>query len=482
MKPGLETKIGFFMRRFGFSETPEPKSVTLDDLFRSMEFLSAEPSSFAYDVDTSKRDFDKMYGALVDFVNSRATELRSILVPVFCHTIMHYVKSDDPPALTAFFEKYIDTLPDSFVTKARNFFENIDSFHAMARLFATQKFIVKSSRKSVERLNAFLNERGNSELRLLITKTVVLEPEDVFVPLVYVTHNLQSRSQLSLLHARICGFDNICCGNEPNRLYGTVSERTVGVIDTSVNKAQNLYSHVSTVTTMSASSTGQVLFSGDFDGRAVLWSDKSMRTFTVCGNGALWCSAFAPRGGVVAVGSHDTSIVMLDATIASPFRNFIGHREAVTGVAFHPNCSIIGSVSMEPCVRLWDVRDAASVRLFHSRRPNAKCPCFSPNGEMFAFVDDGINVCHIVTGNVIKKMKLDHAEDFRLCGFSQDCEKLFLTNRNGQVCEMELEKGQLEVIVDFRTKIVHGHLTPFRDEMFVATERTFAPNLPCVCL
>ena len=482
MKASLDSRVEVFMRKYGFRSGLEPQGITSDELYRSMEYLFATPSPFAYEVRQSGRGFDRMYEDLLEFVNSKTPELTDILFPVFCHAIMSSVKHDDAAARDAFFEKFVTTLPPKYQDEAVSFFRDAEEFHKLAPLFATQKFVVKCTKQAAARLNGFLNENGNSELRRFVTENVMLEPCDPYVPLNYVQYKLEARAKLSVVRARVCGLAHICCGNHPGNLYGSLSDRAVGVIDVHAGTTRELYRHLSDITTVSASSQGNVLFSGDYDGKGVLWSESAMQRFTVCGNGALWCSAFAPRGGVVAVGSQDASILMLEAATTKPFRMFTGHAKAVTGVAFHPNCSIIGSVSTEACVRLWDVREAVAVRLFHSDLDVSKLPCFSPNGQMFAFVDNSLRIGDIGTGTIVKQVKLDRPSGVVYCGFSQDGKRVFLAFRDGTLTQLDLEKDQFDLIAEFGTPIVYGHMVPYTDEIFVATEHVFIPNLPCYCL
>ena len=59
---------------------------------------------------------------------------------------------------------------------------------------------------------------------------------------------------------------------------------------------------------------------------------------------------------------------------------------------------------------------------------------------------------------------------------------MFLAFRDGTLTQLDLEKDHFDLIAEFGTPILYGHMTPYTDEMFVATEHAFIPNLPCYCL
>ena len=164
------------------------------------------------------------------------------------------------------------------------------------------------------------------------------------------------------------------------------------VYDTNKGTSRNVFKHTSLVTSLATSSTSSLLLTTGFDGVCNFTTDNTNVSFTPTYD-TIWCSAFAPIGGVCCIGNNDSVIRVIDASKQRIFRAFVGHQAAITAVQFHPNCSIIGSCSSDTTARIWDVRTSESVRLFIGESKTSNSLAFSNNGQSIAFYDGFRRYC-----------------------------------------------------------------------------------------
>lgn len=133
--------------------------------------------------------------------------------------------------------------------------------------------------------------------------------------------------------------------------------------DSAAGKSSQLSLRPATVTTMSLSHAGQVLVAGDLGGRLTVWSAAVSDMIPPLAS-VPWCCEFAPRGGIFAVGESETLIRLYGTRSASQQRCLVKHSAAVTGLGFHQNCALVGSIGLDAAVRICDLREAATARLF----------------------------------------------------------------------------------------------------------------------
>jgi WD40 repeat protein len=378
-----------FSQWFNFSEKKAPYGATLDELLKSCLFVESTPSTFSFSC-AGPRDvpLTKQFEAFLSFTREHPTKpaLAVCLFPLFCHTIMTYRKQNDEAAITSFVTTYLPSLPEEFRDEADSFVSDPACFQRLVRLFSTQRFIVKIDDDAAKLLNEFINRPANCELRQRIVEIVILDPDRVETPdrRTQLRFPLDSAtSSLSILQCRVKRADFAAVSNDLADVFAVLNDQYVVKIDNSTNVVSELYMHPAAVTTMALSHESRVLVTGDLLGRLALWSATAIARIGSV-TSSVWCSAFAPRGGIFAVGSSDQLIRIYDTPQHQQLRILVGHTSPVTSVAFHPNCSLVGSLALDAAVRVWDLREGATVRLFIGRANQDAAIAFSPDGKYLA--------------------------------------------------------------------------------------------------
>ena len=73
-----------------------------------------------------------------------------------------------------------------------------------------------------------------------------------------------------------------------------------------------------------------------------------------------------------------------------PLRLFVGHRDDVDAVVFHPNCQYLATGGSDCSVRLWDVSLGSAARLLLGHAAPVTALCFEPAGRhLFSASADG---------------------------------------------------------------------------------------------
>ncbi len=91
--------------------------------------------------------------------------------------------------------------------------------------------------------------------------------------------------------------------------------------------------------------------------------------------------AFSPDGKYALTSSSDKTARLWDVQAATDWRQFVGHTDAVTSVAFSPDGKYILTGSADKTARLWDVQSRAEIRQFAGHTGAITCVAFSPDGK-----------------------------------------------------------------------------------------------------
>ena len=234
-------------------------------------------------------------------------------------------------------------------------------------------------------------------------------------------------------------------------IFVSIYDTQICQINTSKRQYQQLYSHPSVVTSMSISSTSKLLLTTDISGDAIIYSNqplsnnKNINLHRINCITPIWCSTFAPQGGVFALGTHDRFIRLYDPTTLTEFRAMAGHTEPVKTVLFHPNCSLLGSLSCDASLRIWDIRQSETCRIFIGRPQKNNALSFSPNGKVAAFFDGDLEVCDIGSGNFILSRKNVHdIKNAEFTCFSDDSRFLYVVCDDGRIVSVDMEDGNFK--------------------------------------
>jgi transcription initiation factor TFIID subunit 5 len=427
-----------FAQWFNFTEKRVPYGATLDELLKSCLYVESTPSTFSFSC-AGPRDvpLNVQFEAFLGFTREHPLKpsLAQCLFPLFCHTVIAFRKNEDEGSVSTFSEAFLGSLPEDVREEAQQFVTDSEKYRSLLRLFSTQRYIVKMDDEAATLLNEFINRPANCELRQRLVEVVILDPDRVETPdrRTELRFPLESpTSCLSILQCRVRRASFAAVSNDLSEVFAVLNEQSVVKIDNGTNVLSHLYVHSATVTTMALSQEGRVLLTGDILGRLSLWSAGVTAHLTSV-NASPWCSAFAPRGGIFAVGGADHIIRICDTPLHRQQRWLVGHTSPVTSVDFHPNCSLVGSLAVDPAVRVWDLRDAATVRLFIGRQKRNAGLAFSPDGKYLAYFDgdaiivNDIGACAQVLRRPIALRKVVDVS------FSMDSRFIYVVGPHGEI-------------------------------------------------
>ena len=435
-----------FLQNFKFDDKRVAYGCTLDEFMRSGIFVESSPVQFTFSV-SGPRDislFDQ-FSAYVTFSSKHPQRepLQEARFPLFCHFVMKMRRKSDEAAVQKFAAANLQNIPEKFRDQAKQFIEDDQYFHERACLFETQWYKVKTDDESWDKLNEFLNLPQNSELRMNFISAVVLDPIREETDDKRPTNRMAIECDTSCISVVQCKLEQATSAQiskDFSGVFAAFGGHYVYRLDTQTNQRMPLYTHAAAVTTMTLSSESSVLMTGDIGGTMNVWSEHGRAQMGII-NTPLWCSAFAPRGGVFAVGGSDMQARLYDTSKQREFRRFVGHTGAVTEVSWHPNCSMLASLSVDAGVRLWDLRQASTVRLFIGKHQKNTALACSPNGKYLAFCD-GEKLCvnDIASGKELCRRKVP-VQDPSYVVFSVDSRYAFTIGQNCEIASCDISNS-----------------------------------------
>lgn len=82
------------------------------------------------------------------------------------------------------------------------------------------------------------------------------------------------------------------------------------------------------------------------------------------------CIAFSPNGQFIAAGSKDSNIIIWDITSGNKVKELIGHINSVISIAWSPDGNQIASSSDDFTIRKWDINSGkSSIRHNQKEKP-----------------------------------------------------------------------------------------------------------------
>ncbi|OHT05136.1 hypothetical protein TRFO_27268 [Tritrichomonas foetus] len=436
-----------FFQMFNYDDKASPFGASLDEMMKSCPFVESTPTRISICAGSSRDlPLPVLYQCYLSFARKhpKSKPIQEVLFPLFCHICIHFRLHEETESYNEFTEKNTDTLPEDFKDEISEFLK-LDpngKYHELSCLFSTQLYILKMDIESYKLLNEFLNIPKNSKLRRFITDIITVDilHDEVEDKLPSFTFPYSSpTTHLNILNAKIREASFAAILPDMSSIYMSLYDTQICKIDKFKRTFDPIYSHPSCITSLSISNQANILLSTDLSGNAFLYSQGKVTPITASLE-PIWCSTFAPQGGAFAIGSDDMLVKLYDASTQEPFRVMPGHTSPVTSVAFHPNCSLLGSLAFDSGFRIWDIREAQSVRIFIGKHTRNNSLSFSPDGKMAAFYDGELELCDIGTGEFItrKPMKVPNV---RHIFFSKDSQFLYAVGAKGEIGSVNLRDG-----------------------------------------
>jgi WD40 repeat protein/serine/threonine protein kinase len=198
-----------------------------------------------------------------------------------------------------------------------------------------------------------------------------------------------------------------------------------------------------TVTGLSFSPTDPHLAFAESDGHVTVWNTatgRESRRFQ--GPKGLSCLAYSPNGRLLAVGTGENTILLLDATTGEEVGSCRGHTDRVTDVAFSPDGRQLASASADGTARVWDPASGQEIHKLAGHSAAVQAVAFHPNGRRLvsASRDQTIKIWDTTTGQEALTLSIS-AVEVTSVAFSPDGRRLALGYSSdfarGEVCFWE---------------------------------------------
>ncbi|KAK8887399.1 hypothetical protein M9Y10_038439 [Tritrichomonas musculus] len=463
-----------FSQKYNFENKVSPRGITLDEFLKTPAFLESTPNNFIFSCPGAKNlSYFQQFDQFISFAkeNPNCQPIQKSIFPLFCLIVMQLKKKEDQTLVQDFTHKYLNFVPEDDREDARLFVTDEQHYSKLACLFSTQRYKIKCDDETHKKIVSFLHKPDHSQLFLLYSSKIIIIPDRKQQkdrnPISRFSLN-SVMSDMSIVQARISSASFAAISKEEPTVYACCNDQNILKIDTNAQKATQLYTHSSAVTTLSLSSQSKVLLTADLCGSISLWSSSASHHMNSKFMPII-CSCFAPHGGIFAIGSGNGLIHVFDTPKHQLHRILSGFQEAVTDVAFHPNCAYIGSLSIEPAIRIWDLRSADTVRLFIGQPKKNSAIAFSNDGKMLAVFDGELCVFDIGTQK-LKFKKQFHITDIISLHFSMDSRYIYAVSQHGIViaCEIAVDGYPTEEIIRINERVISSELL-YADEFRIIT-------------
>jgi len=208
--------------------------------------------------------------------------------------------------------------------------------------------------------------------------------------------------------------------------------------DTIFTLQEKLMGHTSSTESVAVSPNGKWVATGGWDRKVLLYSldsngmFKLVQTFTGH-NGAVTCLTFDAQSTMLASGSKDFSLRVVDiATGALKFQT-MDHRDAITAVEFEATGKFVMTASMDGTIRLYDIANPTNNQKprFYTYGKPVNDLLAAPNGKTFFVANNGNNDVESIdfTGKVYQKFAGTHTMPVN-CLTLSNSKRLLVTGGN----------------------------------------------------
>jgi len=267
-----------------------------------------------------------------------------------------------------------------------------------------------------------------------------------FVIAMIVSNGLMSQSKPTAAKPKPATSESAKVEKTPESQVGTaaadssklVTADVVLATDTVFSVQEKLMGHTSSTESLAISPDGKWLATGSWDRKILLYAIDSMggfkltKTFTGH-NGAVTCLTFDAASTLLASGSKDFSLRVVNILDGSLVFQTMDHRDAITAVEFEATGKFVLTASMDGTIRLYDIANPTNnqkPRLYTYGKP-VNDLLTAPNGKTFFVANNGNNNVESIdfTGKVYQTFTGIHTMPVNCLGLSNN-KKMLVTGGN----------------------------------------------------
>lgn len=221
--------------------------------------------------------------------------------------------------------------------------------------------------------------------------------------------------------------------------------------DTVFSVQEKLMGHTSSTESLAISPDGKWLATGGWDRKILLYSMDSMGGFklakTFSGhNGAVTCLTFDAASTLLASGSKDFSLRVVNILDGSLVFQTMDHRDAITAVEFEATGKFVLTASMDGTIRLYDIVNPTNnqkPRLYTYGKP-VNDLLTAPNGKTFFVANNGNNNVESIdfTGKVYQTFTGIHTMPVNCLGLSNNKRMLVTGGNDKSVVIWDIATGK----------------------------------------
>ena len=267
-----------------------------------------------------------------------------------------------------------------------------------------------------------------------------------FVIAMIVSNGLMSQSKPTAGKPKPATSESAKVEKTPESQVGTaaadssklVTAEVVLATDTVFSVQEKLMGHTSSTESLAISPDGKWLATGSWDRKILLYAIDSMggfkltKTFTGH-NGAVTCLTFDAASTLLASGSKDFSLRVVNILDGSLVFQTMDHRDAITAVEFEATGKFVLTASMDGTIRLYDIANPTNNQKprFYTYGKPVNDLLTAPNGKTFFVANNGNNNVESIdfTGKVYQTFTGIHTMPVNCLGLSNN-KKMLVTGGN----------------------------------------------------
>ncbi len=172
----------------------------------------------------------------------------------------------------------------------------------------------------------------------------------------------------------------------------------------------------------------------------------------------VYALAYSPDGTMLASGSQDRLLRLLDAQSGAVRQTFTGHGDRVAGVAFSPDGTRLASAGFnDHTVRIWDIASGALVNTLSTGKAGATCVAFSPDGKSIAGGEGNgsVTIWDASSGAVLHTLNGNQYATWAVA-FSPDGKQLANGSADSKVNIWDTQSGSLRLTLVGHTNFVYA--------------------------